>query len=108
LNIDLGGAMQMNLSDALTTELPLGTKFTLISYGGAWNGGEFQGYADGSLFTVGLNGFAIHYNDTPAGAVNGGSQAHAVTIVTSAVPEPTTMAIMALGGLPMLMRRRRA
>jgi len=108
LNIDAGGAMQLNLTDDLSAPVPLGTKFTLISYGGAWNGGVFPGYADGSLFTVGLNGFQINYSDTPAGAVNGGTQAHAVTLVTSAVPEPTTMGLMSVAGLSLLRRRRRS
>jgi hypothetical protein len=103
LEILSGALLDLSLfgSDAALTN---GTKFSLFSYSGSWNSGTFNGYADDSDFTLGLNQFRIDYNDTVAG-LNGGSYSNFVTL--TAVPEPRA-ALLASLGLFALLRRRRA
>jgi autotransporter-associated beta strand protein len=103
LEILSGAVLDLSLfgSDAALTN---GTKFSLFSYSGSWNSGTFNGYADDSDFTLGLNQFRIDYNDTVAG-LNGGSYSNFVTL--TAVPEPRA-ALLATIGLLALLRRRRA
>jgi fibronectin-binding autotransporter adhesin len=100
LLINPGSAL--NATDAPTVQVPLGTKYTVISYSGAWQAGfhntnVFAGKPQGSSFTVGANSWLIKYNDTPALAVNGGSYANAVTL--TAVPEAGAFLIIGLGGV---------
>ena len=77
----------LSMSDAGSTVLAPGTKFTLISYSGAWNNNTFSGFADDSTITLGVNQFVLNYNDISAGSSNfgGGSFTNAVTL--TAVPE---------------------
>ena len=82
--------------------VPLGTKFTFLTYAGNWNGGIFAIAGnpisdDVEYFQVGANVFALDYND-------GG---HSVSLV--AVPEPAS-ATLALGGFGLLagLRLRRS
>ena len=104
LEILSGAVLDLSLfgSDAALTN---GTKFSLFSYSGSWNSGTFNGYADDSDFTLGLNQFRIDYNDTVAG-LNGGSYSNFVTL--TAVPEPRAALLASLGLLALLRRRRAA
>ena len=74
--------------------VPLGTKFTFLTYAGNWNGGIFAIGGnpisdDIDYFQFGASVFALDYND-------GG---HSVSLV--AVPEPP-IATLALGGFGLL------
>ena len=82
-----GAVLNLQLFDS---DAPLadGTKYSIFSYKGNWNNQIFNGYADDSVFTVGLNQFRINYNDTIAG-VNGGAYSNFVTL--TAVPESNTV-----------------
>jgi autotransporter-associated beta strand protein len=91
--IDLGG----------NSVVPLGTKFTLIAYDGAWNSGTFNGYADGSTFSFAGNTWLIDYNDPLAGInftgdLTGLTAFVTITSTAAAVPEPGTLAL-GLAGL---------
>jgi autotransporter-associated beta strand protein len=82
--------------------LAMGTKFTLINYGGTWNGGIFTGYANHSTnLVIGLNRFQIDYDNTTGGVNFGGGSvgagSHFVTI--TAVPEASTFLTIGLGGI---------
>ncbi|MCU0795626.1 MAG: autotransporter-associated beta strand repeat-containing protein [Akkermansiaceae bacterium] len=105
-NLDLNGTVALDLIDLGTAAaLTAGTKFTLISYSGSWTSGDiFNGYADDSIFTFSGNDWLINYDDTPAGAVNGGSFTNAVTLTV--VPEPA-VPLLSLAALGLFFRRRR-
>jgi len=82
--------------------LAMGTKFTLINYGGVWNGGIFTGLADHSTsLVIGLNRFAIEYADTTGGANFGGGSVGAGSrfVTITAVPEASTFLTIGLGGI---------
>jgi autotransporter-associated beta strand protein len=89
-NLGIFAGAILALADLGNTILADGTKFTLISYAGTWNGGIFDGYADDSLVTVGVNRYVLNYND-PTGGQNfgGGDYANNVTL-TAAVPEASS------------------
>jgi fibronectin-binding autotransporter adhesin len=95
----------LSISDAGSTKLPYGTKFTLISYSGSWvqpaghpQPNHFAGLPNGSSFTLGMNQWNIRYDD-PNGDSNfgGGSFANHVTI--TAVPEASMFIVVGLGGI---------
>lgn len=90
------------------TPLSLGTQFTLVDYGLLGSGvmyKRFNGIDDGDTYTT-PNGYAFEIDyDTDLG---GGD--YALTATVTAVPEPGTLAMLALGALGMLaclQRRRR-
>ena len=94
----------LSASDLGVGALPLamGTKFTLINYGGTWNNGTFTGLANHSTnLVIGLNRFQIDYDATSGGSNFGGGSvgtgSHFVTI--TAVPEASTFLVMGLGGI---------
>jgi fibronectin-binding autotransporter adhesin len=101
-NLVLAGTA-LSASDLGTSFLAMGTKFTLINYGGAWNGGIFTGLANHSAsLVIGLNRFEIDYDDTTGGSNFGGgsvvgANTHFVTI--TAVPEASAFLTVALGGI---------
>lgn len=103
-NLDIlsGALLDLGLfgSDAA---LAPGSKFSLLSYSGAWNSGTFSSYGDDSSFFLGLNQFVINYDDT-GGGVNGGSYSNFVTLTV--VPEPRAALLAALGLFTLLRRRR--
>ncbi len=99
--LSLTGASVLSLLDLGSGEaLALGTKFTLISYDGAWNNGVFAGYADGSTFSFAGNTWQIDYNDTSAGS-NFASDANlngtSFVTMTTVVPEPSTCVLLGIG-----------
>jgi hypothetical protein len=104
LTIATGGAgVALDLSDLLPSgsQLAFGTKFTLISYNGAWNGGTFVGAPNLGVVTVGMNQFRISYNDKNAGgnfttetALNTSGQ----FVTLTAVPELGSFITMGLVG----------
>jgi autotransporter-associated beta strand protein len=68
--------------------------------------GTFTGLANNSLFTTQGLQFQISYvADSVGNAMSGGND---IALLAVAVPEPSTLSLLALGGLAMLRRRRRA
>jgi hypothetical protein len=61
-------APTLTVTDLGAATLANNTKFTLISYTGAWDNGTFSGFANGDPITVGSNQFHIKYDDTITGA----------------------------------------
>lgn len=108
-NLALSGGVALNLVDLGTsTAVPGGTKLTLISYDGAWNGGTFTGLADDSVLTSGVNQWLINYNDTTGGANQGGGTGSAfVTLTAGAVPEPSSGLLALLAAAGLINRRKR-
>lgn len=88
-----------------------GDKLTLISYDGTWSGGLFDyqsaSLADDSTFSFSGTDWDINYNDTDAGTNYTSTGLNYVTITAAAVPEPSTIALLGLGGLALVLRRRR-
>ncbi len=129
LSFGAGGGLEgtayaeLSATDLASTpaSLALGTKFTLFSYSGTWDGGEFNGLADDvGTITVGSNTFRINYNDTTPGAnLGGGLYSKYVTLtrvasgsgssdlINGAIPEPASAILMLLGFVPFLWRRNR-
>jgi hypothetical protein len=95
-NLDINALPTLNLRDLATEPglLELGTKFTLISYNGTWNGGTFKDLENFTRFRLNGNQFVIRYNDTTAGSVNGGAHARAVTLTV--VPEPANLLLLTI------------
>jgi len=114
LNIDTteNSVVTLARSDLAGTSVNLaGTKFTLINYEGAWNGGTFAGLPDGGyIIGLGLNDWQINYADSTPGVNNPGGTGMFVTI-TAAVPEASSVLFGALascvGAVAYVVRRRR-
>jgi autotransporter-associated beta strand protein len=116
--INPGGAFAaLVATDLAPTALTNGTKYTLFSYSGTWDGNTFNGLADNTgVVTIGPNQFHIDYNDTTPG-VNGGSLGKYVTLTRFApgsgslaggtVPEPMSAMLALVGLVPLLWRRSR-
>jgi hypothetical protein len=96
----VSGTNIINLSDLSNgkTAVPTGT-YTLIAdaAGGLTGTFEFSNGSDTGTLTVGSN--------TYTGTLNNSDTAETLTV--SAVPEPTAVALLALGGLGLLIRRRK-
>jgi autotransporter-associated beta strand protein len=113
-NLNIAAGAILSLTDAGNTDLANGTKFTLISYAGTWDGGIFLNRPDDSLVTVGVNDYMINYDDTTGGLnFGGGSYGNYVTL--TAVPEASAFLFGGLGCLiagliysTRKLRRRRA
>jgi len=107
-DLGIANGVTLELTDLSSgAVLALGTRLSLVSYSGSWNGGTFSGLADGASFLLGANRWRIDYNDSLAGAnvPAGGSQSNFVTLTV--VPEPGGTALwgLLLGGWAA--RRRR-
>lgn len=108
-NLSIGSSVTLDLTDLapLSQVLAVDTKFTLLSYTGAWNNGTFNGYADDSTFLFANNQWRINYNDLTGGTNFSGDQSGATRFVTlTVIPEPSSLAL-GLGGLGALVLRRR-
>ena len=109
-NLNLDGSVTLTLIDLaeLSTAISQGTKFTLISYTGAWDSGTFSGYADDSTFSFGGMDWVINYDDATGGNNFSGDQGGASGFVTmTVVPEPSSLGLALLAGGLLATRRRR-
>jgi autotransporter-associated beta strand protein len=109
-NLTLSGTVTLDLVDLASVSQALieNTKFTLISYTGAWNSGTFSGYADDSTFSFGGMDWVINYNDATGGSNFSGEQTTAAGFVTmTVVPEPSSLGLALLAGGLLATRRRR-
>jgi len=116
----------LSVTDLAATSASLGngTKFTLISYSGNWDGNTFSGLPDDTgTVTVSSGGgatntFTINYNDvTPGSNLGGGLYTKYVTLtrtsagsgslVAGTVPEPTSAMLALVGLVPLLWRGSR-
>jgi hypothetical protein len=102
-----------DLAGQAATPFPVGTVFALVNYSGNWNSGLFtldgEELANNGSFLFNDNEWRIRY-DSPTGGVNftGDYQADSSFVTITAVPEPTTLALLAAAslGLAALVRRR--
>ena len=88
------------------------TKFAMINYSGAWNGGLFSMNDDvleddSNIIIADGKGWRINYNDTTGGSNYSSEQTLSKFVTLTAVPEPTVVTLGGLGAL-LLLRRRRA
>jgi autotransporter-associated beta strand protein len=76
-----------------------GTKYTVIAYNGAWNGGTFVGLGDDTQFFSLGKQWKVNYNDTTPGA-NFASEAldNASFVTLTVVPEASSVIAMGLTG----------
>lgn len=103
-NLSLSGTVDLVLLDLAVTPaaFPNGTTLSLASYTGGWNGGLFRlgdsTLADGAAFLAGSQQWMIDYDATLGGANFMGDQMAGGSFVNLvAVPEPSTMAMLAVG-----------
>jgi hypothetical protein len=103
LNIDSDATLNVGVIDDML--LALGEKFVLFDFKDSQTmGNHFKDLTDGSTFSLGLNTYEILYNDPD---VQPGGSTSFITLTT--VPEPSTWALLALGGAAAIgraMRRR--
>ncbi len=90
----------------------LGDKFTLLAYDGVLSGlfkdfGGITSIVDDTSFTDAGGSWSLNYNDTTAG-LNGGVSASNTYVTITAVPEPSSAALLGSLGMLALLRRRRA
>jgi autotransporter-associated beta strand protein len=101
-DLALVGTVSLLLADlAPGATVPRDTRFALVNYTGAWNGGLFTlggtTLADGAWFTAGTRQWQIDY-DALSGAANFAADQKAGRYVTiTAVPEPGGIALAAAG-----------
>ncbi|MGB8852129.1 MAG: autotransporter-associated beta strand repeat-containing protein, partial [Pirellulales bacterium] len=115
-DLNIGNGTLLTLTDLASAPNPFvedTTIFALINYSGSWNGGLFtygtNELADGERFMVGAQQWEIDYNASAGGLNFTGDYLPSSSFVTiTAVPEPSTLALMAIGtGLAALAARRR-
>ncbi|MGC4014123.1 MAG: hypothetical protein QM755_06325 [Luteolibacter sp.] len=103
-NLNIGSSSILDLVDLASADRVIGDKLTLINYAGAWDGGTFNGLANGSTFQEGGNIWKITYDDTSGGSNFVPDQGYSNFVTITIVPEPT---VLVLGGLGVLMLGRR-
>jgi fibronectin-binding autotransporter adhesin len=88
VGLSIASGSQLTLADVAATPVtvPVGTRFTMVSYSGTWNNGTFNGAADDSVITLGGDFYVINYNDTNPG-VNFGGGSFSNYLTLTAVPE---------------------
>ena len=108
-SLDIASGVSLELTDLGTSSvLALGSRLSLISYSGIWNGGTFSGMADDSRFQLGANLWQIDYNASSGGSNLLGGGVHSNFVTLTVVPEPGPAALgLVFVGL-MGWRRRRA
>jgi fibronectin-binding autotransporter adhesin len=113
LSISSGSILEFTDLASSPTAFPQGTKFSLISYGNnSWDGGLFtyQGneLANLETFSTGLNQWEIRYDDPIGGSNFTGDQLVGSSVTITAVPEPASLAAVAIGcgALAIALRRR--
>lgn len=107
-NLGIAGGVTLDLADLSSgAALGLGSKLSLFSYSGTWDGGTFAGLADQGSVLLGANLWRIDYNDSSGGAnlLGGGSHANFVTLTV--IPEPTSAAFCGVLLIGLAVRRRR-
>jgi autotransporter-associated beta strand protein len=98
LSITTGATL--SASDLGSTQLANGTKLTMISYVGAWNGGTFAGLPNFGTIVIGPNQYRIRYADVAAGSNFAAETLDNNAFVTlTVVPEASSFLILGLGGL---------
>ena len=116
LNLDPGNGTLLTFFDLASSPNPFvkdTTIFALINYSGAWNGGLFtyngSVLPDGGQFKVGSQQWEIDYDRTsPAGLANfTGDYVGSNFVAITAVPEPSTLALISIGLAGLLLARRR-
>jgi autotransporter-associated beta strand protein len=103
LDIAAGTALALfDLSHAPVAFTP-GTILTLVNYGGAWDGGVFSlngiPLGQGSEFTFGDTVWEIDYTSTVGGVNFQADQTEVRFVNITAVPEPSTFALLGIGAL---------
>jgi autotransporter-associated beta strand protein len=116
LNLASPGTITLSLADIAASPVAFaeGTKFSLINYTGAWNGGLFTygvtTLTDGVTFDFGLNKWEIDYNATVGGANFAEQFIDASFVNIEVIPEPSTYALFGFAAVGLgahLVRRRR-
>lgn len=102
-NLDLSGST-LNIIELASAAI--GNIYTLFGYTGALTG-TFNGLADDSTFTVGGNIWEINYNNGSPGLNGGNLGSTFVTLTLTAVPEPSSLALVTLVGVGLTLRRSR-
>jgi fibronectin-binding autotransporter adhesin len=112
INIVDGAAIAFSDLSQTPAAFAPGTILTLVNYGGDWNGGCFSlngtSLTQGSQFTTGGTMWAIDYSATTGGLNFQSDQITGRFINMTAVPEPSTYALLALGALVWAVLARRS
>jgi autotransporter-associated beta strand protein len=104
-NVDIVTGAAIEFSDLTQQPAPFaeGTILSLVNYGGEWNGGFFSlngtSLGQGNHFTAGGTVWSIDYAATSGGLNFQTDQIAGKFINITAVPEPSVVALLALGAL---------
>jgi hypothetical protein len=104
------GSAQPALEAAWSQTIPVGTQFVVVSGLDSYNNGS----ADGAVLRDSVGGSTVATLNYSPSAVEGfamvGGTATAIpfsTITAAAVPEPSSTALLGLGGVALILRRRK-